>query len=206
MSSTPGPGSSGKYLDAVRPGTDVPRTMEERRFTRFRPTAEPERMVFTVPEDGMCLSTFLLLHPRSDPHRVLVGRLDPNASWGHLGALDARRAAHCSKGWMLPSSQLVQYETPEASAHRIAREQLGVELATLPAPILMSDSEHRAGAPAGDRHWDIGFVYRLEGPATPPAHPAWSELRYLEVGKTPRGDFVRAQGDVLELAGVPPAD
>ena len=180
---------------------------EERKFARFRPTAEPDRMVFTVPEDGMCVSTFLLLRPRGHSDRVLVGRLDPAAPWGHLGALDPRRAEMWSKGWMLPSSQLTYYESPEASARRIAQEQLGLELGELPAPLLMSDTTRRATGPPENLHWDMGFAYVLDGfPEEPPRHSAWKELRFISVGRTPRNEFVRGQEDVLWLAGMNCAD
>lgn len=180
---------------------------EDRKFARFRAASNLDRLVYTVPPDGLCLSTFLLLRPGNHPDRVLVGRLNPSASWGEIGAVDARRAALWSEGWMLPSSQLVFYETPDESARRIAREQLGMELPPLPAPLLMSDAEQRSGAPEGEKHWDIGFIYRLDGlPEQPPRHPAWTELRYIDVAQTPSRAFVRSQQDVLRLAGMRPAD
>jgi len=177
--------------------------LDERKFARFRPTAEPGRMVFTVPEDGLCLSTFLLLRPRGHPERVLVGRLDPTAPWARIGGLDASRAKQWSEGWMLPSSQLLYYESPEESARRVAHEQLGVELAKLPTPILMSDTTARSASALGNFHWDMGFVYLLDGYSEePPHHPAWKELRFVEVSRTHRREFVRSQEDVLHLAGM----
>jgi 8-oxo-dGTP pyrophosphatase MutT (NUDIX family) len=180
---------------------------ESRQFARFRRQALADRMVYVVPKDGLCLSTFLLLRPRGDTGRVLVGHLNPDAAWDHIGAVDARRAQLWSKGWMLPSSQLVYYESPEDSARRIAQEQLGLTLRSLPSPLLMSDSEQRPDAAPGDLHWDMGFVYVLDGfSEPPPRHPAWRELRFLEVAKTPRAEFVRSQADVLQLAGMLSAD
>jgi ADP-ribose pyrophosphatase YjhB (NUDIX family) len=191
----------------VSPLETVARMEKERKFARFRPKADADRMVFTVPEDGLCLSTFLLLRPRDHPDRVLLGHLNPEGPWAHIGALDARRAALWSKGWMLPSSQLVYYETPDESARRIAREQLGLELAKLPAPLLMSDSDQRPTAVVGDLHWDIGYVYVMDGlPDQPPQHPAWTELRFVDVARISRKELVRAQDDVLRLAGMPCAD
>lgn len=179
---------------------------EERKFARFRPKPEPARMVFAVPEDGLCLSTFLVFRPRGRPNEVLLGHLRPGPDWAHIGAVDAHRAETWSQGWMLPSSQLVYYESPEDSARRIAREQLGVELAGLPTPFLMSDSEPRAHAAEGSLHWDMGFVYVIDGRLdTPPVHPAWTELRFVDATKVARGEFVRSQDDVLRLAGIPVA-
>lgn len=180
---------------------------QERKFARFRRTAEADRMVFQVPEDGLCLSTFLVLRPKGHREQVLLGHLDPAANWGSIGAVDAHRAELWAKGWMLPSSQLAYYESPDESARRIAREQLGIELAKLPAPILMSDSEQRPNSPVGNFHWDMGFVYLLDGrPASPPRHPAWTELRYMEVSQVRHRELVRSQGDVLQLAGLRCAD
>ncbi len=180
---------------------------EERKFARFRPTAQTDRMVFAVPTDGLCLSTFLVIRPRGQPDRVLVGRIDPAGPWAHIGGLDPSRAHQWSTGWMLPSCQLLYYEAPEESAHRIAREQLGVELSPLPTPLLMSDSDQRPTAAKGDLHWDIGFVYVIDNFSDrPPHHSAWTDLRFVEVSMTRRTDYVRSHQDVLRLAGMPCAD
>ena len=180
---------------------------EARRFARFRPTADPEQMVFAVPTDGLCLSTFLVFRPKGQPDRALLGRVDPKGPWAQIGGLDPTRAEKWSTGWMLPSCQLLYYESPEGSARRIAREQLVIELAGLPTPLLMSDSDQRPTAAMGDLHWDIGFVYVIDGVSDrPPRHSAWTDLRFVEVSKTRRADYVRAHQDVQRLAGMPCAD
>jgi ADP-ribose pyrophosphatase YjhB (NUDIX family) len=180
---------------------------EERRFARFRPSAGADPMVFPVPTDGMCISTFLVLRPQGKPGHALVGRLDPTASWGAIGGLDPPRARRFASGWMLPSSQLLYYESAEASARRIGREQLGLELGPLPAPVLMSDTSVREPTSPTDRHWDLGFVYVVDGqPPAPPRHPAWTELQYVEVARTPRREFARSHDEVLALAGLTAAD
>jgi ADP-ribose pyrophosphatase YjhB (NUDIX family) len=180
---------------------------EVRQFARFRPTAELERMVFSVPTDGLCLSTFLVIRPPGHPERALLGHINSEGPWGHIGAIDPSRAKQWMKGWMLPSSQLIYYETPESSARRIAREQLGIELGDLPTARLMSDSEQRPSAAKGDLHWDIGFVYVTDaGSPAPPKHPAWTDLQYVEIAKTRSTDYVRSQQDVLKLVGLSPSD
>jgi ADP-ribose pyrophosphatase YjhB (NUDIX family) len=176
---------------------------EERKFARFRPKAEPDRFVFTVPEDGLCISTFLVIRPRGHPEQALLGRINPEGPWAHIGGLDASRAKQWSVGWMLPSSQLVYYESPEESARRIAREQLGIELAKLPVPLLMSDSDQRPRAAPGDLHWDMGFVYVIDDHSGPPPRlSAWTDLRFVDVSQTRRQDYVRSHQDVLALAGM----
>lgn len=180
---------------------------EERKFTRLRPIAEPGRMVFSVPTDGLCLSTFLVIRPKGQPGRALLGHINPTGPWAHIGGLDAARAQQWSGGWMLPSSQLLYYESIEESARRIAREQLGMDLGTLPPPLLMSDSEQRPTAAKGNLHWDIGFVYVIDGRSDqPPSHPAWTDLRFVEVAKTTGREYVRSHQDVLRLAGMACAD
>ncbi len=174
-----------------------------RRFTRLGQQADPSRLVFQVPIEGLCLSTFLVLRPSGHPGRALLGHISPQAPWSELGAADAGRIGPWSKGWMLPSSQLVFYETPEDAARRIAQEQLGVTLGKLPPPVLMSDAYERPTS-NGEKHWDIGFVYVLDGqPAAPPRHSAWADLDYVEVSRTHAKDFVRFQEDVLRLVGMP---
>jgi ADP-ribose pyrophosphatase YjhB (NUDIX family) len=181
--------------------------VEERKFARFRPTAEIERMVFSVPTDGLCLSTFLVIRPKGRPEQALLGRINPEGAWAHIGAMDASRAKQWSGGWMLPSCQLLFYESIEASARRIAKEQLGIELGELPTPLVMSDSEQRPMAAKGDLHWDIGYVYVIDGYSGPtPKHSAWTDLKFVEVAKTSRREYVRSQQDVLWLAGMPVAD
>lgn len=174
-----------------------------RRFTRFGQEADPSRLVFQVPLEGLCLSTFLVLRPRGHPDRALLGHIDPKAPWDELGAADAGRVVPWSKGWMLPSSQLVFYESPADAARRIAQEQLGVTLGDLPAPVVMSDAYARTPV-STDKHWDFGFVYVLDGqPETPPHHSGWTDLRYVEVAREPSAAFVRYQEDVLRLVGMP---
>lgn len=163
-------------------------------------------MAIQVPSEGMCLSTFLVLRPRGHRDQALLGHIDPGAPWGHIGAADAKRVVAWSRGWMLPSSQLLLFESPEDSARRIAREQLGIELGKLPAPVLMSDAYEREAGPQ-ELHWDLGFVYVLDGrPADPPRSLVWKDLRYETVSRIPRADFVRFQDDVLRLVGLPSAD
>ncbi len=95
----------------------------ERRFAAFSKKAVPPRMR-RMPEGGMCISAFVIISKRSEPRSVLMGKIDKNANWDHIGALDPKRVERLRMGWMLPSSHLMLYETPEGAARRILREQL----------------------------------------------------------------------------------
>jgi len=180
----------------------------ERRFTRLRPGDGPKEPGFyEVPTDGMCLSTFLILERPGRPNEVLLGRLDPSAPWLELGALEGPRVATIGTRWMLPSSHLLFFEAPEEAARRIVREQLETELDELPAPLVVSEAHRRPNSSAADPHWDLGFIFRTPWPRPePPRARAWKELAFVDVRSLPRGEIARAQGDILELAGLPPKD
>jgi len=177
-----------------------------RRFARLRPGSTGlDPGYWTVPSDGMCLNTFLVLHAAADRRRILLGRIAPDPQWLEAGSLDADRIARIGDRWMLPASQLLLLESPDEAAHRIGVEQLGIELGPLPGPRVFSESWSRPGPPETDPHWDLHYVYELTGPDEAPRAPLWRELAYVPVGRTPRAAFARGHGDVLELAGVPPA-
>src|ERR1700693_1648788 len=75
-----------------------------------------------IPPGGLCLSAFLVI--RDNRGKVLMGKLDPEAPWDHLGALDPKRIELHRSGWMLPSSHLIVHESPKSAAERIVKEQL----------------------------------------------------------------------------------
>ncbi len=175
-----------------------------RRFARLRPGGEPPSPGSAgVPSDGMCLSVFLVFRPPNEPGRVLLGKMDPAARWGDLAALDAERVARFADRWVLPASHLLLFESPDAAAARVAKEQLGIDLADLPSPRVFSEAYGRPGAEGKDPHWDLDFVYDLVWPEPrPPRAAAWKELTLVDVARVPRAEFGRGHADVLELVGV----
>jgi len=178
----------------------------ERRFARLAPGTPLPPGAALPPDSGMCLSVFLVLHSPADPHRVLMGRIDPAAAWWEVGGVDPNRLERIGPKWMLPSRQLIFFEGPDEAARVICREQLGSELPSVSGPRVFSDPSERPGSGARDPHWDIHFVYDGRWPtATAPTHPAWKELAFVPVGATPRSEIARGQGDVLELVGLRPA-
>jgi hypothetical protein len=179
----------------------------ERRFARLSAATPLPPGASAVPDAGMCLSVFLVLRSPNDVHRVLMGRVNPAAPWGELGALDPGRLARVGRSWMLPSRQLLLFEGPEEAARVIAREQLGAELPSVSGPKVFSDPSRRPGSESRDPHWDFHFVFDGRWPTSePPRHALWTELAFVDVPATRRSDIARAQGDVLELIGLSPAD
>ncbi len=175
-----------------------------RRFARLRPGSTPEAPGFyVVPDDGMCLSTFLVVERPGHPEEVLLGRLDPRADWFEIGSLTAERVAAIGDRWTLPSSQLLFFEGPEEAARRVLREQLDADVPTLPSPRVVSERYPRPGSPAKDPHWDLQFIYRFPWPHPSPPHARpWKELRFLATGSLDRTEIGRGHGDILELAGL----
>jgi len=164
----------------------------DRKFAAFSKKAVPPRMK-KMPDGGMCISAFVIVSKRGDPGRVLMGKIDANANWDHIGALDSKRASRVSAGWMLPSSHLMLYEAPEGAARRILREQLSIRDMKLSGPLTFVDTS------GVENHWDIGFIF-LGDRDSLPKNGAWRELAFVhpkEVG----GEVVRSQLDVLAYAG-----
>lgn len=165
----------------------------ERRFAAFSTTASPPRMR-KMPEGGMCISAFLIISRREDPESILMGRIDRRGNWDHIGALDTKRVERHSGGWMLPSSHLMLYETPEGAARRILREQLHVQGMKVSGPLTFVDTSGK------ENHWDIGFIFTGER-ETVPKSDVWRELRFVDSRQLKRDDVVRSQIDVLAYAG-----
>jgi len=134
-----------------------------------------------------------------------MGLVDPSAPWSEIGGLDAARASALGDRWMLPSSQLVFFESPQDAAQRILKEQLASPPIPLDGPAVFSEAYRRPGSPASDPHWDLHFIFRGRWPSsTPPRAPAWRQLEFVDIAKTPSSEIARNQGDVLALAGLVP--
>jgi len=183
---------------------------EPRRFARFR--AEPlsgRPGIFPLPDDGLCLSSFLLVHPAGKPHEALVGQMDPTGPWSETAAVDPERIATFQGRWVLPACQLLFFEDPTAAARRIASEQLGLPLLPIAPPQVFSEAYGRETSGSRDPHWDFHFVSRAEWPGGDPAGSRgrlWKELKFVDAPETPRSSFARGHGDILALAGLTPLD
>jgi ADP-ribose pyrophosphatase YjhB (NUDIX family) len=165
----------------------------DRRFAAFSKSAAPPRMR-KMPEGGMCISAFLIVSKRNEPDNILMGKINEDANWDHIGALDAKRVQRHRGGWMLPSSHLMLFETPEGAARRILREQLHVRDMKITGPLTFVDTS------GNENHWDIGFIFLAEGDNVPKSD-AWRELRFVKTKELDRDDVVRSQVEVLDYAG-----
>ncbi|MCI4321504.1 MAG: hypothetical protein L3K18_00510 [Thermoplasmata archaeon] len=177
----------------------------ERRFTRWRREPDPGPGYTQIPADGACLSVFLIIREASGSPRLLLGTPHPSADWGRIGGLEPARLARLAGHLMLPSSHLIEYESPQEGAARIASEQLGLVDLPLAGPEVVSDAYGRPGAP--DRHWDLDFLFRANWPAGRPlSSPNWSRLEFADPQTLLRARFGRAHDDILRFAGFATAD
>ena len=179
-----------------------------RRFARLRRApVDPASGASELPDNGFCLSVFLVIEPADRSGSVLMGRIDPTADWWEIGAMTRTLLQRTGERWMLPSSQLLLFESPAEAAHRVLAEQLGSPRVDLENPLVFSDPSERPGSSGRDPHWDFHFVYRgrWKSPTAPRA-PAWKQLEFVDVSRTRRAEIARDQGDVLELVGLKPRD
>ncbi len=175
----------------------------DRRFCRLNKPADTPFGMPEVPRAGLCLSAFLVITERGHENRVLMGHLNPAAPWDHIGALDPSRTAVHSKGWMLPSSHLIAKEAPQEAARRIAREQLDLTDLRFGEPRVVSEVSTPRRFPELGDHWDLEFIFRAQlAEAAVPTPTAWTELRFADLGTTPKSAIARSHEDILESAGL----
>lgn len=180
----------------------------DRRFCRFSKSSATDSFGMPeVPRDGLCLSAFVLLSPEDRPTSVLMGHMNPNAPWDHLGALDPSRVEAHRHGWMLPSSHLVMLESPSDAAQRILSEQLQLPSMPLEGPQVVSEVYTPRRFPSHPAHWDLEFLFRgklSEGEL--PSAKVWAELQFVDLTRTRRAEIARSHEDVLASAGFQLAD
>ena len=179
------------------------------RFARYRPSEREiqGRHFWAVPEGGICLSVFLVVSPAGDKERVLLGRPDPRAAWESMATLEAAHVAAIGDRWILPASHLLEWESPNEAAHRVAFQQLGLSKPRLCGPEVFSETYPSVVDPESGLHWDVDFVYRLELPEGEIAHPpAWRDLVFHPTQSLTRAQIARGHGDILVLCGHPLKD
>jgi ADP-ribose pyrophosphatase YjhB (NUDIX family) len=176
-----------------------------RRFCRLTRAREGNEFGLLWEEpDGLCLSAFLLLTRGDGPPAVLVGKMNPEAPWDHLGGINDARVRQLTGGWVLPASQLLLREGPDEAARRICRELLGVDPPPLEPPRVVSEVNAPRRHPDARQHWDLHFLYRGRWTGAVPSQPeVWTELRFVELARASPSDFARSHEEILEVAGLP---
>ena len=122
-----------------------------------------------------------------------MGKIDTEAPWDHLGALDPKRIELHRKGWMLPSSHLIVHESPREAATRIAKEQLDLDELALSEPKVVSEVYPPKYFPDIDEHWDIEFIFSSVIPKEeiPTKTSAFREIKMLDPRMTKKSEIAR---------------
>jgi ADP-ribose pyrophosphatase YjhB (NUDIX family) len=176
----------------------------DRRFAAFSRDSREGLGIAEIPEDGFCISAFLIIRQSDNPRRILMGYLNPNANWAHLGALTSDRIEAHSKGWMLPSCHLLYGEAPKDAATRIAKEQLRLantdQLHLSDQPKVYSEVYSPKRHPERKQHWDLEFVfegclnlnelYKLRT-------SAWLRLEFVDIDTVNAKEIARSHDDIL---------
>jgi len=176
----------------------------DRRFSRFSKSRDTAAFSITeIPAGGVCLSAFLIVTEAGHPMKLLMGHMNPEAPWDHIGALDPSRVEVHSRGWMLPSSHLIFQESPQDAARRIAREQLELPGLEFSEPKVVSEAYTPRRFPNAPAHWDIEFLFRAEVPGEDLPRPAaWVQLAFVDLRRTAKSEIARSHEDVIESAGL----
>ena len=159
-----------------------------RKFTDFNLDDRGGLGMSHVPEDGFCLAAFVVLTDGKDSKKVLMGKMNSDAPWDHIGALDPERVERHKEGWTLPSCHLVLFESPDDASKRILREQLEINNLSLDGPIVFSDVRALKRAPNA-KHWDLDFIFRgeISRDMIPRNPDAWKELDFVDYHRAPEG-------------------
>jgi ADP-ribose pyrophosphatase YjhB (NUDIX family) len=173
-----------------------------RKFAAFTKNGREGLGISEIPKEGFCISVFLIIHQRDRSSNVLMGRINPNADWDHIGALTHDRVAAHSDGWMLPSCHIMYGESPQDAVRRIAKEQLGFEKElNLAGPKVYSEVYTPKRHPTAKEHWDLQFIFEgelgveeLQRKKTP---NAWRELEFVDIDLLNKTKFARSHEDII---------
>jgi NUDIX domain len=176
-----------------------------RKFAAFTRNGREGLGISEIPEDGFCISVFLIIRQNGSPRNILMGYLNPDANWGHIGALTSDRIQAHKNGWMLPSCHLLYGESPRDAASRVAREQLGIEndkeFQLLENPKVYSELYAPKRHPKRKEHWDLQFVFegqleskQLHNSVSP---SPWLRLEFVNIDVVNKDKIARSHEDIL---------
>jgi ADP-ribose pyrophosphatase YjhB (NUDIX family) len=173
-----------------------------RRFAAFTRNGRDGLGISEIPKDGFCISVFLIIRQRDRPGRVLMGRINPDADWAHIGALTQDRIEAHGGGWMLPSCHLIYGESPHDAAQRIVREQLALDKELKFAePKVHSEVYTPKRHSAAKEHWDLQFLFEgeldLEELRRMRRSDAWRRLEFVDIGALDKSEFARSHEDII---------
>lgn len=158
---------------------------------------------FGVPAGGFCTSAFAVIERDG---QVLIGRMDEThaETWIEKWAPNARfydgkRYERLFDGLRFPASYLRTGEHPDEALARLWRDQLGFEREPeLGSPTIVSSAQDSRRAPEA-QHWDLLFLYEVDGPDLGKIPEHWTELAYRDPEDLIADDLVMLHGELLDV-------
>ena len=153
------------------------------KFVRYGPAPR-----YQMPEAGFCASSFVIVRKGA---KILAGIPRDQRRWRtqwqpNINAYSPRDQVAEFASWRLPAAFLYEGEHPEDAARRVLRDQLRIGARKLGPPVIHSFYDPSTWYP-GHRHYDLCFVYQVQGVAPRTVPSWWQRLEFVE----PR--FLRSQ-------------
>lgn len=158
---------------------------------------------FGVPTGGLCLSAFVVAERDG---RLLAGRMAPTHEdtwierWApNVAFYEGDRNKRLFQGERFPGTYLRVGEHPDEAVRRVWEDQLGFDPSTdLGTPTIVSEAGPSNRRPEAE-HWDVLFLYEVDGPALDEVPDHWAELAYQDAQSLFEADLVMLHGELLEL-------
>ncbi len=153
------------------------------KFVRYGPSPR-----YGMPEAGFCASAFVLVR---DSRKVLAGIAKDHRKWReqwqpNINVYRPQDQEAEFRSWRLPAAYLLEGEHPDDTARRVLRDQIRLSARKLERPAIYSFYDPSSWY-AGQRHYDLCFVYEVPGKAPRELPAWWQRLEFVD----PR--FLRAQ-------------
>jgi hypothetical protein len=94
-------------------------------------------------------------------------------------------------------------ESPQDAARMVLKEQLGLDNVELTGPKMMTEV-YDIELLGLKNHWDFEFIFTGKITSDVRPHPAWRELKFVDVSSLPDAEFGRNHQDILVYAGARP--
>ncbi len=159
----------------------------ERMFARFGQGR------WTAPEEGFCLSSFILA---AKDDALLLGKVSDPDTWGNKWALPTWNPPRWQDKLLLPAAHLLLKEHPDQAADRIMKEMLQVSDYTLTFRGIQSHVSGEKG------HWDICFIYDASIKSEIKKPKWFFELRYVKIKDIKPDEVGRGHADIISEAGI----
>ena len=165
------------------------------KFVRYGPSPR-----YGMPDAGFCASTFVLVR---NGRKVLAGIPAEHRKWReqwqpniHTYRPQDQEAEF--RSWRLPAAFLYEGEHPDDTARRVMRDQIRMPVKKLGSPGIYSFYDPSSWYP-GRRHYDLCFVYEVDGSAPRTLPPWWRQLEFVTPQALRKEDLGSAMSDLVRV-------